>query len=147
MPSLSRLWAHWRCLPWRCLCPAALRPARQRAGVSPFLTVRPNTSHVQPVQAEQHQAERVTASAGLLSFVLHLDKHLSEIIARHGAATYGILFAIVFAETGFVLTPFLPGCQPACLGSARLYCASVLKQRGWLMQATRCSLLPGPLLH
>lgn len=66
------------------------------------------------MQAEQPQAERGTASAGLLSFVLHLDKHLSEIIARHGAATYGILFAIVFAETGFVLTPFLPGCQPTC---------------------------------
>ncbi|KAK9826371.1 hypothetical protein WJX81_003941, partial [Elliptochloris bilobata] len=46
---------------------------------------------------------------GVLSFVLHLDKHLSEIIAQHGAVTYGILFGIVFAETGFVLTPFLPG--------------------------------------
>ena len=45
----------------------------------------------------------------LLSFVLHLDKHLGAIIARHGAATYAILFGIVFAETGFVLTPFLPG--------------------------------------
>ena len=121
MPLQSQLWAHWRCLRWRCLCPAALRPARQRAGVSPSSTVRPATSHVQAVQAEQHQAERVTASAGLLSFVLHLDKHLSEIIARHGAATYGILFAIVFAETGFVLTPFLPGWQPArCAALPRL---------------------------
>ena len=61
------------------------------------------------MHAERPRPERVTAGAGLLSFVLHLDKHLSEIIARHGAATYGILFAIVFAETGFVLTPFLPG--------------------------------------
>ena len=52
------------------------------------------------------------ASAGLLSFVLHLDKHLSAIIAKHGQATYGILFAIVFAETGLVLTPFLPGESP-----------------------------------
>ena len=41
--------------------------------------------------------------------MLHLDKHLSAIIAEHGKATYAILFAIVFAETGFVLTPFLPG--------------------------------------
>ncbi|CAL5222281.1 g4620 [Coccomyxa viridis] len=49
------------------------------------------------------------AVRGLTNFVLHLDKHLSAIIAEHGAATYAILFAIVFAETGFVLTPFLPG--------------------------------------
>jgi hypothetical protein len=48
-------------------------------------------------------------NAGLTDFVLHLDKHLSAIIAKHGKATYAILFAIVFAETGFVLTPFLPG--------------------------------------
>lgn len=47
--------------------------------------------------------------AGLLDFALHLDKHLSAIIVKHGKATYGILWAIVFAETGLVLTPFLPG--------------------------------------
>lgn len=44
-----------------------------------------------------------------LSFVLHLDVHLGEIVAKYGMATYGILFAIVFAETGLVVTPFLPG--------------------------------------
>lgn len=54
-----------------------------------------------------------TAVAGLTDFVLHLDKHLSAIIAEHGKATYAILFAIVFAETGFVLTPFLPGIASA----------------------------------
>lgn len=47
--------------------------------------------------------------SGLLSFVLHLDKHMSAMITEHGNAVYGILFAIVFAETGLVLTPFLPG--------------------------------------
>lgn len=50
-----------------------------------------------------------TSVAGLLSFILHLDKHLVDIIAKHGKATYAILFAIVFCETGLVLTPFLPG--------------------------------------
>lgn len=50
-----------------------------------------------------------TGDAGLAEFILHFDKHLSAIIAEHGKATYAILFAIVFAETGFVLTPFLPG--------------------------------------
>ncbi len=40
---------------------------------------------------------------------LHLDKHLGEIIQSYGTWTYAILFGIVFAETGFVITPFLPG--------------------------------------
>ena len=44
-----------------------------------------------------------------LDFILHLDVHLGDIIARYGTATYAILFAIVFAETGLVITPFLPG--------------------------------------
>lgn len=45
----------------------------------------------------------------VLDFFLHLDVHLAEIIARFGAGAYGILFLIVFAETGLVVTPFLPG--------------------------------------
>merc|ERR1711934_1253376 len=44
-----------------------------------------------------------------LSWVLHLDKNLSSLIANHGAWTYAVLFAIVFCETGLVITPFLPG--------------------------------------
>lgn len=45
----------------------------------------------------------------LISFILHIDKHLGELISAYGLLTYAILFLIVFAETGFVLTPFLPG--------------------------------------
>ena len=45
----------------------------------------------------------------LLDFLLHADKKLLELVARYGSWVYGILFAIVFAETGFVVTPFLPG--------------------------------------
>ena len=44
-----------------------------------------------------------------IDFFLHLDKHLAEIIARYGIWTNLILFLIVFAETGLVVTPFLPG--------------------------------------
>eukprot|EP00889_Picochlorum_renovo_P003657 jgi/Picre1/30687/NNA_006048.t1 len=44
-----------------------------------------------------------------VSFVLHLDVHLGDIVSRFGVLTYGILFAIVFAETGLVVTPLLPG--------------------------------------
>jgi membrane-associated protein len=46
---------------------------------------------------------------GIVDFVLHFDKHLLEFVRDYGAWVYGILFAIVFAETGFVVTPFLPG--------------------------------------
>lgn len=45
----------------------------------------------------------------LVDFILHLDRHLAEIIAQYGLWTYLILFLIVFAETGLVVTPFLPG--------------------------------------
>ncbi len=45
----------------------------------------------------------------VIDFVLHVDAHLQEIITRYGALTYLILFLVVFCETGFVVTPFLPG--------------------------------------
>jgi membrane-associated protein len=45
----------------------------------------------------------------LIDFILHIDKHLSAIISQYHALTYLILFVIIFAETGFVITPFLPG--------------------------------------
>jgi membrane-associated protein len=45
----------------------------------------------------------------LVDVLLHLDRHLSEIIQHYGLWTYLILFLIVFCETGLVVTPFLPG--------------------------------------
>ncbi|HZP60685.1 MAG TPA: DedA family protein [Opitutaceae bacterium] len=45
----------------------------------------------------------------LVDFVLHIDRHLQAIIADYGAWTYALLFAIIFSETGLVVTPFLPG--------------------------------------
>src|SRR5262245_50031960 len=45
----------------------------------------------------------------LVDFVLHLDRHLVEMLTRFDVWIYAILFLIVFAETGFVITPFLPG--------------------------------------
>jgi len=47
--------------------------------------------------------------AYLLDLVLHLDRHLVAMVQEHGVWIYVILFAIIFAETGFVVTPFLPG--------------------------------------
>ncbi len=45
----------------------------------------------------------------LVELFLHLDRHLAVLGAQHGAWIYAILFAVIFAETGFVFTPFLPG--------------------------------------
>jgi membrane-associated protein len=45
----------------------------------------------------------------LIDFVLHLDRHLVELLAQYGIWIYALLFIIIFAETGFVVTPFLPG--------------------------------------
>lgn len=44
-----------------------------------------------------------------MDVVLHIDRHLSVIIQNYGVTTYLLLFVIVFAETGLVVTPFLPG--------------------------------------
>lgn len=44
-----------------------------------------------------------------IDIMLHLDTHLGQVIADYGTWTYGILAAIVFCETGLVVTPFLPG--------------------------------------
>jgi membrane-associated protein len=45
----------------------------------------------------------------LVDFVLHFDRYLLQFVEQYGAWVYGILFVIVFAETGLVVTPFLPG--------------------------------------
>ena len=45
----------------------------------------------------------------LLDFLLHLDQHISDFIQHYGVWTYGILFLIIFVETGVVVMPFLPG--------------------------------------
>nr|WP_321241653.1 DedA family protein [uncultured Tolumonas sp.] len=45
----------------------------------------------------------------VVDFVLHIDVHLQELFTTYGIWVYGILFLIIFSETGFVVTPFLPG--------------------------------------
>jgi membrane-associated protein len=47
--------------------------------------------------------------AYLIDLALHLDRHLLQLVSQYGAFIYAILFFIIFAETGFVVTPFLPG--------------------------------------
>lgn len=57
----------------------------------------------------------------LIDFILHIDRHMAEIIAQYGLWTYGILFVIIFCETGLVVTPFLPG--DSLLFAAGAFCS------------------------
>lgn len=59
----------------------------------------------------------------VLEFLLHLDQRLDLIIHQYGIWTYALLFLILFAETGFVVTPFLPG-------DSLLFAAGTLAARG-----------------
>jgi membrane-associated protein len=61
----------------------------------------------------------------LVSFILHIDDHLVTIVRDYGGWTYGILFLIIFMETGLVVTPFLPG-------DSLLFAAGALAARGSL---------------
>ena len=45
----------------------------------------------------------------LIDFILHIDVHLKELIRADGVWIYGIIFLIIFCETGLVFMPFLPG--------------------------------------
>jgi membrane-associated protein len=56
-------------------------------------------------------------------YFLHLDKYLPAFVDAHGAWVYGLLFVIVFAETGLVVTPFLPG-------DSLLFTAGIVAARG-----------------
>ncbi|THF59216.1 DedA family protein [Pseudothauera rhizosphaerae] len=51
----------------------------------------------------------VDTAAFFIDLLLHLDRHLVELLAEYGVWLYAILFLIVFCETGLVVTPFLPG--------------------------------------
>lgn len=69
---------------------------------------------------------------GIISFILHIDDHLDTFCKDYGMWTYGLLFLIVFCETGLVVTPFLPG-------DSLLFAVGALAQRGaldiWLSMA------------
>jgi membrane-associated protein len=68
----------------------------------------------------------------VLDFILHFDRHLLEFVRLYGAWVYGLLFAIVFAETGFVVTPFLPG-DSLLFAAGALAATGVLN--GWALAA------------
>lgn len=68
--------------------------------------------------------------ARLVDIVVHLDKHLGALIQQFGLWTYLILFLVIFCETGFVVTPFLPG--DSLLFAAGTFAAIRALHVGWL---------------
>jgi membrane-associated protein len=74
--------------------------------------------------------------SSLVDFVLHSDRHLLEFVQNYGSWVYALLFTIVFAETGFVVTPFLPG-------DSLLFATGALCATGALSAPTALALLVG----
>ena len=72
----------------------------------------------------------------LVDLFLHLDKHLSTVITQYGAWTYGLLFVVIFIETGLVVTPFLPG-DFAALRGGDVCCARSLERLA-IVPVARC---------
>jgi membrane-associated protein len=70
----------------------------------------------------------------LIDFILHIDVHLAELSKTYGVWLYVILFLIVFAETGLVVTPFLPG-------DSLLFATGALCAQGHLNVYLMCVLL------
>ena len=74
--------------------------------------------------------------AKLIDFVMHVDVHLNSLIVTYQLWTYLILFAVIFCETGLVVTPFLPG-------DSLLFATGALGRRP-RQPAARPLAVPGP---
>jgi membrane-associated protein len=81
----------------------------------------------------------------LVDLVLHLDKHLRDIIAAYGGWTYGLLALIVFCETGLVVTPFLPG--DSLLFAAGAFAATGALRLAWLFLALGAAAVLGDTVN
>ncbi len=81
----------------------------------------------------------------LVDVVLHLDVHINDLIVAYGGWTYAILFAVIFSETGLVVTPFLPG-------DSLLFAAGALAATGsidpfWLFVSLSAAAILGNTLN
>ena len=80
-----------------------------------------------------------------IDFLIHIDVHLSAIIQHYGAWTYAILVVIVFCETGFVVTPFLPG--DSLLFAAGAFAAQGALQPWWLFGSLTLAAVAGDTVN
>ena len=81
----------------------------------------------------------------IIDILLHLDKHLDLVIRNYGFWTYGIFFLIVFLETGFVVTPFLPG--DSLLFAAGTFAALGALEPYWLVILLSIAAIAGDTLN
>ncbi len=77
----------------------------------------------------------------LIEIILHLNKYLDQVIAQYGVWTHLILFAIVFCETGLVVTPFLPGDSLLFVAGTFAASGSVLNLWGVLILLSAAAIL------
>jgi membrane-associated protein len=81
----------------------------------------------------------------VLDIILHLDKYLSMLIQDYGLWTYVILFVVIFLETGFVVTPFLPG--DSLLFAAGTFAATKALKVGWLFLVLSAAAIIGDTVN
>jgi len=79
----------------------------------------------------------------IIDLFLHLDKHLNAVMQDYGVWTYAILFGIIFSETGFVVTPFLPGDSLLFAAGALAATADSPLRVGWLFVVLSAAAIGG----
>jgi membrane-associated protein len=82
----------------------------------------------------------VEAVEWFFDFVLHLDVHLAELVQQYGLYVYAILFAIIFCETGLVVTPILPG-DSLLFASGAIAATGQLNPWGMILLLTLAAIL------
>jgi len=81
----------------------------------------------------------------IIEFIFHIDKHLYVVINNFGVWSYALLFAIIFAETGLVVTPFLPG--DSLLFTVGAFAAAGLFHIGWLFTVLVIAAIAGDSIN
>ncbi len=81
----------------------------------------------------------------IIDIIVHLDKHLAQLIQNYGTWTYMILFVVVFCETGLVVTPFLPG--DSLLFAAGTFAALGSLKVGWLFLVLSAAAIIGDTVN
>ncbi len=82
-----------------------------------------------------------------IDIILHLDQHLAAWVAQYGMWIYAILFIIIFAETGFVVTPFLPGDSLLFVAGALAAIGEGGMHVGWLLAALSSAAILGNMVN